>query len=253
MRNLGILIILVLFGMSLWRAADRNRLVSSEPVLESNQAQVKEATRPERVVQPRTILSAEEPSPQKEQPEAQEQTVLEAKPVILESGSPAVKTLQKPSSPVANTKSFERVVIPSLKLNASLVSKSYSDVSWDLSSLGQDIAQLANIPNQTSENNIVLAGHVTVFDGSNGPFRYLWKMNPGEQVILRDEQHIYTYAVREQLLVYPDEISVLEDTATPQLTLITCTTWDEATLSYLRRRVIVADLVNVESRQVLLD
>jgi hypothetical protein len=46
---------------------------------------------------------------------------------------------------------------------------------------------------------------------------------------------------------------VLEDSSTPQLTLITCTTWDEETLSYLRRRVIVADLEKVESRQVLQD
>jgi sortase (surface protein transpeptidase) len=55
------------------------------------------------------------------------------------------------------------------------------------------------------------------------------------------------------MLVYPDETSVLEDSQTPQLTLITCTTWDEETLSYLRRRVIVADLESVEIEQLILD
>ena len=88
---------------------------------------------------------------------------------------------------------------------------------------------------------------------SHGPFRYLWKLNPGEEIILYDGYLIYTYVVREQLLVYPEQSSVLNDTSQPQLTLITCTTWDEETLSYLRRLVVFADLEKVEARLAYMD
>ncbi|UCD97674.1 MAG: sortase [Chloroflexota bacterium] len=143
---------------------------------------------------------------------------------------------------------FEKMVIPSLKVNASIVAKSYDDLSWDLTNLGQDVAFLENVPNQKKTTNIIFAGHVTVRNGSHGPFRYLWKLNPGDEIILQSANLVYTYIVREQILVYPDDSYVLNDTLKPQLTLITCTTWDEATLSYLRRLVIFADLEKVETQ-----
>jgi len=194
--------------------------------------------------------------PVEEDPPAQaepEQPIITSEPASMGSSSAAVKPRPKLKPAVQTVKLFNQVVIPTLKINTSIVEKNYSELSWDLSTLGQDVAQLGNIPNQTSNNNIVLAGHVTVFDGSNGPFRYLWKLAPGDQILLEDSDFIYTYTVREQILVYPDETAVLEDSQTPQLTLITCTTWHEETLSYLRRRVIVADLESMELKQVLAD
>lgn len=145
---------------------------------------------------------------------------------------------------------YERLIIPTLKVNGKVVLKSYSELSWDLTTLGQDIAVLDDIPGQSTENNVIFAGHVTVRNGSNGPFRYLWKLNPGEKIILQDDQFVYTYIVRDQVLVYPEDSSVLADTSHPQLTLITCHTWDEETLSYLRRLVVSADLDTVEPRNV---
>ena len=150
-------------------------------------------------------------------------------------------------------KEYERLIIPTLKVNGGVVSIPYSKLTWDLTTLGQDIAVLNDIPRQTTENNIVIAGHVTVRNGSNGPFRYLWKLNPGDKIILHDDQFVYTYIVRDQVLVYPDNISVLADTSHPQLTLITCHTWDEETLSYLRRLVVFADLDTTEARRVFIE
>jgi LPXTG-site transpeptidase (sortase) family protein len=250
MRRIGILIILVLFGMSVWKGSDRYQIDLSEPMTSQTNPQVVEITPAEEIEGSSAPRLVEEASPQAEQPV---QPDLLVEPVVEESSATELKHQQDLASTGRSTKSFEQVVIPTLKINTSLVSMPYSDVSWDLSTLGQDIALLANIPNQTSLNNIVLAGHVTVRDGSNGPFRYLWKLNPGDQILLKDKDNTYTYIVREQVLVYPDDTSVLADSPNPQLTLITCTTWDEETLSYLRRRVIIADLVRVESRQVLMD
>lgn len=250
MRKFGILIILVLFGMSVWKGSDRYQIDLSEPVTGLTNPQVIEITPREEIEGSSAPRLVEETPPQAEQPDQPEVLV---EPVVEESRATDVEHQQVLAPTARTTKSFDQVVIPTLKINTPLVSMPYSDVSWDLSTLGQDIAQLANIPNQTSLNNIVLAGHVTVRDGSNGPFRYLWRLNPGDQIILKDKDNIYTYAVREQVLVYPDDTSVLADSPDPQLTLITCTTWDEATLSYLRRRVIIADLERVDSRQILMD
>jgi len=56
------------------------------------------------------------------------------------------------------SRDFDRVVIPSLKVNANVISKSYSQLTWDLSDLEQDVAVLEDIPDQQPENNILLAG-----------------------------------------------------------------------------------------------
>lgn len=250
MRYLGIIFILVLFGFSLWSASE-----TYQPVLmESPPGE----TTPELLTENPVVASEEEPGPEPvtdtlQQPVEPSQADPPVESTGLEPAAIAVKTRQKQQATVEKVKSFNQVIIPSLKLKASVVSQPYSEFSWDLTALGHDVAQLGDIPNQTLENNIVMAGHVTVRNGSNGPFRYLWKLEPGDQILLEDGELSYTYEVREQLLVYPDQIEVLEDSATPKLTLITCTTWDEESLSYLRRRVIIADLVSVEAQHLLVD
>ncbi len=250
MRIIGIITVLVIFGMSLWRASDRYQPVITEPPLDAvrvglveNHAtgdfEIQSVSNPVEAAHP----ALEEPA----QPE------IPGEPVTNVSSTVALKPRPMLKSPEQTVKSFDRIVIPTLKINTPVVSQPYSELSWDLSSLGQDVAHLGNIPNQESVNNVVMAGHVTVYDGSNGPFRYLWKLLPGDQILLEEGNTTYTYTVREQVLVYPDDASVLEDSQTPQLTLITCTTWNEETLTYLRRRIIVADLESVEEKQVRLE
>jgi LPXTG-site transpeptidase (sortase) family protein len=250
MRNIGIITILVIFGMSLWRAADRFQPDVTVPAVNAAGQELVELDSTE-ITEPKSLsVSVEDVSPSLEDPD---QPGISGEPDAVEPRAVALKPRQKLKPADQTVISFDRVVIPSLKINTPVVAKPYSELSWDLTTLGQDIALLGNIPNQTSANNIVMAGHVTVRDGSNGPFRYLWKLVPGDQIILEEGNSTYTYTVREQVLVYPDETSVLEDTQTPQLTLITCTTWDEETLSYLRRRVIIADLESIENRTVRMD
>jgi sortase (surface protein transpeptidase) len=73
-------------------------------------------------------------------------------------------------------------------------------------------------------------------------------MQPDETILIYTPEQVFTFKVREQFVVYPDDFTVTEDTPRPQLTLITCHTWDQATLTYLRRQVVLADLENVELR-----
>ncbi len=255
MRNFGIVIILVLIGMLFWKAADRIDPVQAARVQSSIANKARFAAAPPQLdyVPDPTELFKDESINQETSEFVIQSADFSAEKPSLRGKTFRDKYWRKATEPSQTSQEFERIVIPSLKVTAPIISKSYSELTWDISNLGQDVAVLEDIPNQTSENNIVFAGHVTVRNGSHGPFRYLWKLKPGEEIILYDGYMIYTYVVREQLLVYPEESSVLNDTSQPQLTLITCTTWDEETLSYLRRLVVFADLEKVEARQEYMD
>lgn len=245
MRNLGVVFILALFGIAFWLAFDRELAVEalavepiSEPVLiPARRIPVIPTGRPLSATLPdKSIPSSEEID-------------LEALAIpIPEPYKPEVRPVRK-SRPVEEpqkVEEFDRIVIPLLKVNAEIKSKPYAELSWDLSDLGHDIAHLGEVPGQETENNLVFAGHVTVRNGSNGPFRYLRKLAPGDKIFIYKGRMKHTYVVQEQLLVYPDQVSVLEDTDQPQVTLITCTTWDEESLSYLRRLIISATLETIE-------
>ena len=252
MRNIGFVLILVFIGMTILVVSSRKdsvqvsraQIISDARSFDAgfqNQRQV--AKEPTRLSSNNVAESIGKVDPEPlTEPD-------EVSPPGDSNGSKFDKEVKKrDEDPIA--REYERLIIPTLKVNTKVVLKPYSELSWDLTTLGQDIAVLDDIPGQSTENNIIFAGHVTVRNGSNGPFRYLWKLNPGEKIILHDDQFVYTYIVRDQVLVYPEDISVLADTSHPQLTLITCHTWDEETLSYLRRLVVSADLDTVEPRHV---
>lgn len=170
--------------------------------------------------------------------------------VFQTGGAEVLSELRKGDSEQTLQDVPERLVIPALKVNAKIVFAPFSVVTWDISTLGQDIAWLESLEGQNKRNNLVLAGHATLYDGRNGPLYYAIRLKPGDKMFVYSSTRVYSYVLREVSVVYPEEISILEETPSPQLTLITCTTWDEETSTYLRRLVFHADLVKVESRSL---
>jgi LPXTG-site transpeptidase (sortase) family protein len=252
MRNIGFFLILVFIGMTILVVSSRKDSVqvSRAQIITANQsydASVRTRRQVEKKPAKLSSYNVAEPIGEIDPEPPVEPDEFSPPEDSNESKFDKVDT-KRDEDPIA--REYERLIIPTLKVNGKVVLKSYSELSWDLTTLGQDIAVLDDIPGQSTENNIIFAGHVTVRNGSNGPFRSLWKLNPGEKIILHDDQFVYTYIVRDQVLVYPEDSSVLADTSHPQLTLITCHTWDEETLSYLRRLVVSADLHTVEPRHV---
>jgi LPXTG-site transpeptidase (sortase) family protein len=252
MRIIGVIVVLILIGMFLWTVTSSSFSVQAELTTEAQSVQpgfgtqIQVEDHPQRLPGNSTSRQEKEPlqiPPQKHADDDLTKSVKE---------SPVQKTKDSGEKDQPLNE-FERLVIPTLKVDAQLISKPYSQLSWDLTDLGHSIALLGDISEQETKNNTVLAGHVTVRNGSNGPFRYLSRLNSGDKLILYTERSKYTFIVREQVLVYPEETSVIKDTPHPQLTLITCTTWDEKTLSYLRRRVVFADLEKVELIVMLAD
>ena len=249
MRNIGVLFILIIIGMLIWKAADRNDPVQAARVGSSS---FKFYGDSDILSIGHEILKNESNDPGDLEFELTP-TDQNTKPSIIRRKTLSRRFRDRGNESTQSAKEFERIVIPSLKIDASVVSKPYSELTWDLTSLGQDVAFLTEVPKQTTDMNSVFAGHVTVRNGSHGPFRYLWKMSPGDEIVLHDENLIYTYVVREQLLVYPEDSYVLNDTPQPQVTLITCKTWDEETKTYLRRLIVFADLEKIEAREVKVD
>ena len=64
--------------------------------------------------------------------------------------------------------------------------------------------------------NIAIAGH------RDGFFRSLKDVRIGDQIVLATPGGESTYIVEETWIVQPDEISVLEPTTAPSITLVTC-------------------------------
>ena len=154
------------------------------------------------------------------------------------------KTLSTSSREQSNA--ITRLVIPELRLDAPVEYVPFTVFTWKLDDLGQSVAWLGSMKGDGIARNLVLAGHATVFDGSHGPFRYLSRLTPGAELIVYSERYVYFYRVRELSLVEPEDADITENTADSQLTLVTCATWNEKTKSYLRRLVVIADLLKVE-------
>jgi LPXTG-site transpeptidase (sortase) family protein len=256
MRNIGVVFLLIFLGIAIWKASDRKEPVQAARVqLTSSGQSTDSGIQTLTQVGKQPAINAVDDINQQEEETVEPESAPKAgdKTPTNEDITSRINMQDNSEGMPQSSKQYERLIIPSLKVNTNVTSKPYSELSWDLTTLGHDVAALEDIPGRTTENNVILAGHITVRNGSHGPFRYLWKLSPGDKIILHDEQLTYTYIVRDQMLVYPEENSALEDTSQPQLTLITCHTWDEETLSYLRRLIVFADLEKIEIREILID
>jgi len=141
-----------------------------------------------------------------------------------------------------DTSPVVRLVIPALSVDAEVKYVPFDEETWLISGLKQEIAWLGNSSWPGLGGNTALAGHVTVRGIGNGPFRYLDQLKTGDTLKVYTERAIYTYRVREQIVVGENDLWIVESTATSQLTLITCTDWNKDFQTYLKRLVVFADL-----------
>ena len=161
--------------------------------------------------------------------------------------SPVVQKTQESGSP-PDTSPIVRLVIPGLSVDAIVKYVPYDEatMTWLIDGLREEIAWLGNTSWPGLGGNTVMAGHITVRGLGDGPFRFLENVAPGDQVTLYTEANKYTYRVREQVVVNETDLGVTLPTVGTQLTLITCTGWDDELDIYRFRRVVFADLVKAE-------
>ena len=140
------------------------------------------------------------------------------------------------------------ISIPDIDLKAPVTAVVFNGQTWDISQYHHTVAWLAETSLPGQGRNTVLSGHVTAAISLTPVFARLKELRPGSVVQLETSRAVYTYIVREQRLVVPTDLSILEPSISPQVTLITCTGWDESLKTFTLRRIIVADLMQVHPK-----
>jgi LPXTG-site transpeptidase (sortase) family protein len=136
-----------------------------------------------------------------------------------------------------------RIIIPALALDTVVKYVPYDGLTWMIAGLQQEIAWMGDTSWPGLGGNTALAGHVTLRTGRDGPFRNLSDLRYGDAIFVYTEKNIYEYMVQDLTTVEATDLSVLETTSDPRLTLITCTEWDPYTGFYTKRLIVSSDLI----------
>jgi sortase A len=103
-----------------------------------------------------------------------------------------------------------RVVIPKIGMDAIVV----EGASRKALSAGPGHMKETAMPGEPG--NAVITAHRDTF------FRHIYELNKGDQIQVRRSGRNFTFEVTGKRIVMPDDVSVIEPTTDPRLTLITC-------------------------------
>lgn len=107
-----------------------------------------------------------------------------------------------------------RLIIPKLNVDQTIV----QGVDWEALRLG--IGQLGNGAEPGDDSgNLVLAAHNDIYGEY---FRYLDRLEAGDQFQVQTRTQIFTYTVTGSEIVGPNDVHVMDHTDTPTATLISC-------------------------------
>lgn len=133
----------------------------------------------------------------------------------------------------------KEIFIPSKGLTVLLTAGEYSTVvnAWNVSGTHAHFATLSALPNDHGGNTVIY-GH-----NSKDIFAPIFSLNTDDLVEIRTIENItFVYKMRDTSRVRPKEVSVMDTSSFPQLTLITCEgLWNEY------RRIVYFDLLEVRS------
>lgn len=136
--------------------------------------------------------------------------------------------------------------IPSLGLSMPIEGVPLVDGDWDVSWLVQQAGWLQGTAFPSWQGNSVLTSHVTLADGTKGPFAQLGKLAWGDQIIVHAYGTKFIYEVRQNRTVSPYNPTIFQHEEDAWLTLITCKNYNETTESYTSRVLVRAVLISAE-------
>jgi len=186
-------------------------LVNGLGLLRSLNQEVAEALNPETVTPTPLVMAVVLPSGHTP-PDAQGNT----RPndaEIPEHLRPMVQSLANIPIPTPAPDQAIRIQIPAINIDAPVVQGD----GWE--QLKKGVGQHIGSADPGQEGNVVLSAHNDVYGEL---FRYLDKLQPGDQVILYTQQRQYTYIVDRTVLVEPTAVEVMASTGSPTVTLISC-------------------------------
>ena len=142
---------------------------------------------------------------------------------------PLVQSLPAPVIPTQGPNQALRIVIPAINVDSQVVQGD----GWE--QLKKGVGQHIGSTDPGRAGNMVLSAHDDIFGEI---FRYLDKLQPGDEVQIYTASQIYTYIITSSKLVAPTDVSVMNATSHPSATLISCYPY----LVDKQRIVVVADL-----------
>lgn len=90
---------------------------------------------------------------------------------------------------------------------------------WDEATLRRGVGQRPGSPPPGEPGNLLLSAHNDIHGAI---FRHLDRLQPGDALYISTENVLYTYVVRDVLVVSPESIWVTLPTAEATVTLISC-------------------------------
>ena len=126
---------------------------------------------------------------------------------------PLVQSLASIPIPTPGPSQANRIQIPAIGIDAPVVQGD----GWE--QLKKGVGQHIGTVNPGDKGNLVLSAHNDIFGEI---FRYLESLAPGDEIVLYTSQRAYVYVITETNIVEPTDISVMEDTRGPTVTLISC-------------------------------
>lgn len=126
-------------------------------------------------------------------------------------------SLKKSTIPAGNEPAI-RMVIAKIGVNAPVVETPPVNGVWNVANWA--VGHLTTTPNPGVPGNSALAAH----DDIQGEiFKRVDELRPGDVIKLYTRHTVYNYTVYNQEVVDPSNVSVLNQTSKPIITLISCT------------------------------
>jgi sortase A len=132
---------------------------------------------------------------------------------IPENLRPLVQALPPIAIPTPSPKQAIRMIISAINIDAPVVQGD----SWE--QLKKGIAQHIGTGDPGQSGNMVVSAHNDIFGEL---FRELDRLKPGDEVQVFTASQKFTYRITGTRLVQPTEVSVMNPTVSPTLTLISC-------------------------------
>lgn len=119
------------------------------------------------------------------------------------------------------------ISIPKLNVHAPVIYETTRDENQVLTDLQSGVVHYAGTSNPGQPGNSVIFGHSSEDWWVPGNYKFVFvlldKLQPGDQFSVDYQSTRYVYEVTGSKVVEPTDLSVLDQTATPTMTLITCT------------------------------
>ncbi|GAB4520660.1 MAG: hypothetical protein Fur0018_00380 [Anaerolineales bacterium] len=126
---------------------------------------------------------------------------------------PMVQSLASLPLPTPGPEQAIRLQVPALNVDAPIVQGD----GWE--QLKKGVGQHIGSGTPGQKGNVVLSAHNDIFGEL---FRFLDRLQPGDEIIVYSTQRAYRYIVTGTRIVEPTEVSVMAPTNTAVVTLISC-------------------------------